>query len=609
MKYINSIVLHKFFLSAIISIFTIATSSIAADLHFSWLPSSEGDLNGYAIHYGPISKDYTESLDMGTPSLANGRVDATISVPDLTEGETYYFALTAYNSAGDHSDFTNEISWTVPVTDNGSPGAEVIIDNGDPGTQAIGNWKPSAGTDYYGTKSDYSFEANATYSYETPLYGRQELSLCWTHRDSRCEVVPVQVYDGDTLIDTLEINQLTNDGTWNTLGSYNFSSGTAKVVVIASDSSCSTNADAVRFVGTQIELDHITVEGPSSVIGGSTENYAATSHFDDGSSGAINPEWNIDCPNTAQISDTGALVTTTVAQDEICTLTATYEENGIIATADMDVTVQYVAPPINEITIDNDSPGTTSSGTWKPSNGVDYYGIKSVFTYNANASYTFEASLSGAHEVSVSWTYRESRCTDVPIKIYDGTTLLDTIRVNQQQNGGTWAILGTYEFFNTGSVVIESGGSSCSTNADAAQFKPVPDYVPPAPSEIVIDNKSAETLATGTWKTSAGLNSYGTKSEYSSERNATYTFETDVHGAHQVSLWWTFRDSRCTSVPVHIYDDMKRIDTVIVNQQQNDGKWNVLGSYDFSSGIGAVVIASGTSCSTSADAVRFYRTN
>jgi hypothetical protein len=60
----------------------------------------------------------------------------------------------------------------------------------------------------------------------------------------------VQTFDGDTLLDTVYVNQQTNGDQWNVIGEYDFS-GTARVVVVSetdgSEGNDSTWDDAVRF--------------------------------------------------------------------------------------------------------------------------------------------------------------------------------------------------------------------------------------------------------------------------------------------------------------------------------------------------------------------------
>ena len=43
--------------------------------------------------------------------------------------------------------------------------AEVIVDNGTSGTVSQGTWHDSGGANPYGSKSEYSNEAGATYTY------------------------------------------------------------------------------------------------------------------------------------------------------------------------------------------------------------------------------------------------------------------------------------------------------------------------------------------------------------------------------------------------------------------------------------------------------------
>jgi hypothetical protein len=123
--------------------------------------------------------------------------------------------------------------------------------------------------------------------------------------------------------------------------------------------------------------------------------------------------------------------------------------------------------------------------------------------------------------------------------------------------------------------------------------------------ELVIDNGGEGTLTVGTWNVSGALNAYGVDSLYSKTVAGTYTFEAERIGEQAVYLWWTQFANRSTNVPVRIYDDLKLLATVYVDQTKNGGRWNLLGSYNFS-GMARVVLAStSSSLTTCADAVRF----
>jgi hypothetical protein len=62
----------------------------------------------------------------------------------------------------------------------------------------------------------------------------------------------------------------------------------------------------------------------------------------------------------------------------------------------------------------------------------------------------------------------------VAADIYDGAVWIDTVYVNQLQDGGQWNKQGTYNFNGTAAVVIRGDGDCSSTsfsvNADAVRF-------------------------------------------------------------------------------------------------------------------------------------------
>ena len=147
-------------------------------------------------------------------------------------------------------------------------------------------------------------------------------------------------------------------------------------------------------------------------------------------------------------------------------------------------------PPSLETIVDNGKAGTSSVGTWASSGGPSPYGGSSLYSSAAGAKYTFQAAVTGSAKVSLWWTTWPSRCTAVSVQIYSGSTLLDTVKVNQQANGGKWNVLGTYTFGGTAKVVLLSAGG-CTTCADAARFSS------PALQLLVLDEDEEAQLEEG----------------------------------------------------------------------------------------------------------------
>lgn len=60
------------------------------------------DLGGYRLYYGTASGDYTSFINVGNYT--------TCSLGDLSADKVYYFAVKAYDTWGNESDFSNEVS-------------------------------------------------------------------------------------------------------------------------------------------------------------------------------------------------------------------------------------------------------------------------------------------------------------------------------------------------------------------------------------------------------------------------------------------------------------------------------------------------------------------
>ena len=89
------------------------TSGANSSVTFSWVPPTENsngspltNLAGYKIHYGTASEDYTQVVALNNPSISRYVLDS------LPSG-TYYFAITAYNTAGVESPLSGEITSTL----------------------------------------------------------------------------------------------------------------------------------------------------------------------------------------------------------------------------------------------------------------------------------------------------------------------------------------------------------------------------------------------------------------------------------------------------------------------------------------------------------------
>ena len=93
-------------LFAIAAILFIATGAYAdlGSVALGWDKNPEQDVMGYKVYFGTASGVYGQFDDVS---------QTTASVSDLTVGVRYYFAVTAYDSSGLESDYSQEVSTIV----------------------------------------------------------------------------------------------------------------------------------------------------------------------------------------------------------------------------------------------------------------------------------------------------------------------------------------------------------------------------------------------------------------------------------------------------------------------------------------------------------------
>jgi len=96
-----------------------ADNAFAAKVTIAWDASSEPDIAGYIIYYGPDSQNYQDSIDLGKST--------SCTISGLQEGQTYFFAVTAYDPAYNESGFSEELSYTISGNDSNGGGGGCFI--------------------------------------------------------------------------------------------------------------------------------------------------------------------------------------------------------------------------------------------------------------------------------------------------------------------------------------------------------------------------------------------------------------------------------------------------------------------------------------------------
>lgn len=144
---------------------------------------------------------------------------------------------------------------------------------------------------------------------------------------------------------------------------------------------------------------------------------------------------------------------------------------------------------------DNDKPSVTFTGGWTNNTADEMnqrYELSQAFAPVGDGSSTavFRPNLptGGLYKVYARWTSHPNRATNAPytVNFSGGQT---TIRVNQEQNGGKWMLLGTFPFDagRAGNVVLSNDANEY-VIADAVMFEPVPASLAPGQSVLVLSD-------------------------------------------------------------------------------------------------------------------------
>jgi hypothetical protein len=95
------------FLAGILSLAALNAMAQSGSVTLAWDPVANSSLAGYNLYYGDASGAYTWSLDAGT--------NLTETIAGLTPGLTYYLASTSYDTNGNESAFSNEVTNRPPI--------------------------------------------------------------------------------------------------------------------------------------------------------------------------------------------------------------------------------------------------------------------------------------------------------------------------------------------------------------------------------------------------------------------------------------------------------------------------------------------------------------
>jgi YHS domain-containing protein len=109
----------SFFSLVLFGCFFMNSFVLAGSATLYWDPNTEPDLAGYKIYYGTSPRTGSDPKVCGLCGYSN-RVDVgkvtTYTLNNLTNGQTYYFSVTAYDTSNNESAFSNQGSKYITAT-------------------------------------------------------------------------------------------------------------------------------------------------------------------------------------------------------------------------------------------------------------------------------------------------------------------------------------------------------------------------------------------------------------------------------------------------------------------------------------------------------------
>ena len=102
-----------FFFILIFPLCFFSSNAQAGEVTLAWDPPS-AEYEGFILSYGTSSGSFSDNHDVGTKT--------THTVTNLDAGQTYFFAVKAYNNnRTEESTYSNQVNTTLPATDTTPP--------------------------------------------------------------------------------------------------------------------------------------------------------------------------------------------------------------------------------------------------------------------------------------------------------------------------------------------------------------------------------------------------------------------------------------------------------------------------------------------------------
>lgn len=148
----------------------ISHTAFAGTATLNWNANTESDLAGYKIYYGTSPRTGTDPKTCGNCGYSNnisvGNV-LTYVFSNLTDGLTYYFSTSAYDTSNNESSFSGEASKIISAVDTAAPTISSVAVSSITSSSAIISWTTNESSDSqieYGSTTSFGSQTTISAS-------------------------------------------------------------------------------------------------------------------------------------------------------------------------------------------------------------------------------------------------------------------------------------------------------------------------------------------------------------------------------------------------------------------------------------------------------------
>jgi PKD repeat protein len=482
----------------------------AAQTTLAWDANTQPEVAGYMLHYGTTSGNYAGTIDTGKVTQH--------TVTGLLDGQTYYFAVTAYDLGRAQSAFSNEVSWNAPTaapaanftanTTSGAAPLSVAFTSTSTGSITGYSWNFGDGTASTSANPTHAYSAAGTYNVTLTVSGPGGTTTVtktgFITVRTASPTAPVANFTANNTSGAAPLAVSFTSTSTGTIASYawNFGDGTSSAAANPSHTYGASGAYTVSLTvtgtggsDTVTKANYVTVTTATAtppVASFTADTTTGTAPlnvtFTSTSTGSISSySWSFGDGTTSTSASPSHSYSTAGSYTVSLKVTGPGGSNTMSKTGYLTVSAPQGS---KEVIVDNASAGVrdtsrTFTGTWCASSGTGFYGSGSLYSCgSARDTYrwSFSVPASGNYDLYVRWSAHANRGTAVPFVVaHDAGT--QSKNFNQKTNGGQWMLHGRYAFTAGVTKYVEVSDAGGTASADAIRLVPAsPTAAPPGTS-------------------------------------------------------------------------------------------------------------------------------